>query len=640
MNFGFARFTRSSVLFSPAPGESSMAKITSLLMTPATLAIGLAALGWLDPFHCTVAAIGLLLTAVVGFYSVRPQCVGQFPDGTLDRGHRSFLWRRTQARASIYYWHIVGLMRGVLLLGVVITITFVASLAPGLQALVLDRDRTQIETKLEALEQAADWPAAADLIALRLERRTSHEWRRVLLLRQYECLVAAGSLASKEDAQAFFQRAAELAERESLNKDLAATHLERLGLQQALDGQRRMANDLADENSERKAELERMGQDVAASQRVNALAQCQLVASRSEVQQVRLDLTKLQAEIAKARSDRARAELEMLIDWGDSLEPGNPLRKAKYQAALALAESHGLDEAPPKARLSQLEQAMQKTQPAALPAGARAVLQNVDASTIPPLTIVDLAVQRPTGEAVPGLAAKDFRLTTDRSTRAPVVATSLATPSKPAQVVLLHDNSNSTSGAARTAANTGEADLLKQLQGVAQVKTIAFASKVSVVTEWSDDPAAASSALQQLALGGNTALRQALAQAIDELQQRDGPKAIVLFTDGRDTVGGPEMAELIARSRESGIAVHTIALETAELDREFLAAITQATGGVLLTASQVGDLPQRFRQAAEALRRPFYRLVFAEFPASHPWELVIGGTNAVRLAGRPSEPKQ
>jgi len=603
-------------LFSSTAGESPMAKMTALLMTPATLAVGLAALSWLDPFHCTVAAATLLLAALVGISTCLRNGQDPLSTGRLDRGHRSYIWSRTQTRASIYYRHVLGVMRGVLLLGVVIAASLVASLIPGLQALVLDRDRTEIELKLEALQQARDWPAAADLVASRLERRTSWPWRRVLLLRLYESLIAAGTVASNEDAQAFFQRAADLAEREGLNNDLVAAYLQRLGLQGALDRQKQIASDLAQKDSQREAELNRISAHIADSQRKNAAFHTQLAASRSQVQRLDSDLTKVRAEIARARNDRARAELATLIDWGDSLEPENPLRRAKYQAAQALAQNHGLDEAVAKARLSELQQALRKTQPAPLPAGARAVLQNVDASTIPPLTIVDLAVQCPTGEALPGLTAEGFRLTADTSSQSPLATACLATPLKPAQVVQLLDLSNSTAGAAHTAAKTGAADLPKQVQGVAQVKTIAFASKVLVVSEWSDDPAAASSAIQQLPLGGNTALRQALAQAIDELQHRDGPKAIVLFTDGRDTVGGPSMTDLIARCRKAGIVVHAIALETAELDRQSLAQITEATGGALLPAAQVAELPDRFRQAAEALRRPFYRLVFADFPSS------------------------
>ncbi len=632
--------SRTSTIFKSAPGESSMAKISSLLMTPATLAIGLTALRWLDLFHCVVAAVALLLTAVAGFFSVRGQHPDAFPRGTADRGYRSLLLRRTQARASIYYGHVVGLMRGVLLLGVVVIVSFVASLTPGLEALVLDRDRLQIETKLEALEEADDWSAAADLIETRLEHRASRQWRPVLLLRLYESLIAAGTIASSENAQAFFQRAADLAEREGLNKNLAATHLQRLGLQGALDHQKQIAGDLAQKDSQREAELRRMAADIAHAQSDSATVRTQLAASHSEVRRLDSDLTKLRSEMAKARSDRAQAELEMLIDCGDTLEPLSPLRKAKYQAALALAQSHGLDEAKAKARLSQLEQAVQKTLPAPLPAGARAVFHNIDAKTVSSLTILDLTVQHPTGEAVSGLAAKDFRLTAGTTSQLPLTTVCLATPSKSAQVILLLDHSNSTSGAALTAAKAGAADLIKQLQGVAQVRTLAFATTVSALSDWSDDPLATSSALQQLSPDGNTAFRQALKQAVGELQHRDGPKAIVLFTDGRDTVGGPEITESIARCRELGIAVHAIALETAELDRESLSAITQATGGVLLAAGQVGDLPQRFRQAAEALRRPFYRLVFAEFPVNQPWKLVIGGTNAVCLTDKPSEPKQ
>ena len=436
--------------------------------------------------------------------------------------------------------------------------------------MVLDRDRAEIELKLDALEQAHDWSAAAELIQSRLERRASRPWRHKLVVRWYEALIAAGTVRPKQEAAGFFERASELAEREGLNKDLAATHLERLNLSGALDRQTQTAMTLAQRDSQREAEVKRINAQAADSQREKGQLETLLLASRAEVQGFRQDLTKVQAEMAKTRSDRMRAEIEMLIDWGDTLQPENPLRKAKYQAAKALAQSHGLEDTATKDRLIALEQAIRTSQPADLPIGQARLIHRVDADTMPPLTVIDLTVHLSAGEAVLGLTAKDFRLTAETNTRAPLAAYCLTTPPKLAQLVLLFDRSNSTAGPRLAAAKTGAVALLKQLQGIANVKTIAFASQLSVVSDWSDEPAAAAPGLQQLSTDGNTALRRALGQATDELQGRDGPKAIVVFTDGRDTEGGPTMADLIARAQKAGIVVHAIALETAELDRDFL----------------------------------------------------------------------
>ena len=126
--------------------------------------------------------------------------------------------------------------------------------------------------------------------------------------------------------------------------------------------------------------------------------------------------------MAKARSDRVRAEIEMLIDWGDTLEPENPLRKAKYQAAQAFAQSHGLEDTQPKTAWSLWSKPF--GQPSLLPyrsATAR-LFHSVDADTMPPLTVIDLTVHLPTGEAVLGLTAKDFRLMAGTNTRAPLAA--------------------------------------------------------------------------------------------------------------------------------------------------------------------------------------------------------------------------
>ena len=53
---------------------------------------------------------------------------------------------------------------------------------------------------------------------------------------------------------------------------------------------------------------------------------------------------------------------------------------------------------------------MLRLSPAPLPAGSKAAVEHIDATTIPPLTIVDISIQQPTGATVLGLAEKDFRL--------------------------------------------------------------------------------------------------------------------------------------------------------------------------------------------------------------------------------------
>jgi Mg-chelatase subunit ChlD len=531
-------------------------------------------------------------------------------------------------------------LQGLALLGILTAISYAVSLTPGLSAIVLDRDRIQLETKLAALQEAGDWPAVATLIANRLERRASREWRDVLCQRLYDSLVAAGTAANREEAARFFRRALQVAQEHSLNPDLAAVNLDRLDLRHAYDSERQTNLDFAQKDLQHQAELKRVGTRATDTQRENAKLHVQISTRLAELQQLHRDLAKAQGEVAKALNDRARATFAMLIEWADSLDSTNPLRKAKYDAARALADRHRLDASLLTLHMAEWQRILANARPIDLPNGTRAVILRIDATSTPPLTVVDLAVYLPTGQTMPSLALKDFRLRTASRIENPLFIAGLTTHSQPIQVILLLDYSNSTAGPPMSAAVSGTAALLQQLQGIAAVKLMAFATQITTLADWTDDPASLSRRLQELPPGGNTALQQAIAQAIRDLQSRAGPKAIVMFTDGRDTVGGPTVPELTALCQKHGIAIHAVALETPDLDSDVLNQFTKATGGTLLPTAKVAELPQRFRDVATALRRPFYRLVFAASQPTEPSEIVIGGTNAIHIPAKetPSQP--
>ena len=602
------------------------------LVPPAILGIAMLVFGWFDAFHLTVATAAYVISSLLVLLARKTKSRIHPARGKIKRDTASLVnyvynpeneFRAELARAAA---------QGVVLIAAVALISWIASWVPGLQELILDRDRTKVELKLEALEQAGDWPAATDLITDRLKRRTSQRWREALQTRLYDGLVQAGAASTGDQSRAYFQQALELAEQYGLNKDLAATHLERLSLHGAVALEKQTAADLARQNVQHKGDYERLTSQLATAQREKDGRQTELTAAHAEADRLEQHLKQARSDEIKARANQARIQFATLIAWGDSLEPANPLRNAKYLEADTFAKQNALDRSMLDARFKEWEQAVARSHPAPLPTGTKGVVHRTDATTFPPLTIVDFSVQLPNGDPVPSLAAKDFTVRSGRTTFPPLAAYNLTPAHQPTQVVLLFDASISTRGPAQTSAKAGGTAMLQQLQGIAHVKAIAFATSLSVVSDWSNDLSIAAAGLQQLKADGNTALRQAISRAIDDLEGRNGPKAIILFTDGRDTVGGPTIADSIARSRKAGIAVHAVALETAELDRDSLAQITLATGGTLLPAGKAEELPQRFRDAAKALRRPFYRLVFVNQAAGEPWEIIGGGNNGVRLS--------
>ncbi|NLE61904.1 MAG: VWA domain-containing protein [Planctomycetes bacterium] len=611
--------------------------VPTRLVSLGLLVLAMTLLGWIDPFHLFIATIVVVIVELLALLSPQRASTRHVDRRKLERDRTDFVDFPSDQAKPVQGTPVRSAALGILMFAAVALVSWLASFVPGLEALAFDRDRAETELKIDALQEAGDSAAAADLITARLQRRTSREWHRILVDQLYECLIAAGTAASGDQAEVFFRQAIELAEQNQLDDQLASTHIDRLNLRGSVDRQAKTVLDLARADQERQAEIHQLTSQMADACRQRDELESQLAASRQETEGLQRNLTQTQADLTKNQEDRAEALLSLLVDWGDSMEPSNPLKCAKYREAETIAKQHGLPTTLVDARLTDLDKAIARLQPASLPSGVQAVVQHIDASAAAPLTIVDLALRLPTGNPVTDLAVKDFRLhLVDGTVVDPLVVDQQIAVADAMQIVFLFDHSNSTGGLHLAAAKAGGAGMLNHLQGMAQVRIISFATDLSVIADWTSDLPASIPNLEKLSIAGNTALLQAIAQAAADLAGRSGPKAIILFTDGRDNVGGPSIAELTARCQQAGIVVHAIALETAELDRDSLAQVTLATGGLLLPASNADELPKRFRQAAEALQQSYYRLVF---PASLStgWEIIIGGENAVRVSNRTSE---
>ena len=264
---------------------------------------GIATLRWLDTFHLTAAAILLLMAEVARRLAPVPAASYRSRRTTIDRPAARPDLFQDDGNANNRHEVIRGLLQGLALLGLLAAISSVISVTPGLAAMVLDRDRVQLETKLAALQEAGDWRAAAALISHRLERCASREWRNLLYQRQYDSLISAGTAAAKrEEAEPFFQQALQVARDHGLNPDLAVANLDRVHLRHAYDRQRQSALDLR-KGPQRQAELNRAGAQAANTLRQNADLQAQIEAGRAEIERLRQYLTNTQSDMAKAVAD-------------------------------------------------------------------------------------------------------------------------------------------------------------------------------------------------------------------------------------------------------------------------------------------------------------------------------------------------
>jgi Ca-activated chloride channel family protein len=171
-----------------------------------------------------------------------------------------------------------------------------------------------------------------------------------------------------------------------------------------------------------------------------------------------------------------------------------------------------------------------------------------------PLTVTDRA-----GRPIPHLRREQFRLYEDNVEQR---IDALLTEAVPFHVMLLID----TSGSVR--------EHLDQIQGAAmefvrllrpddQVMVVTFATRVNVECDFSQDRMVLYDAIRGIRGGGGTRIYSAVDFALRRFQSIEGRKAIVLFSDGIDSMGRRSTGDgTLSRAEESGVLIYPIWYDT------------------------------------------------------------------------------
>jgi Flp pilus assembly protein TadB/Mg-chelatase subunit ChlD len=253
------------------------------------------------------------------------------------------------------------------------------------------------------------------------------------------------------------------------------------------------------------------------------------------------------------------------------------------------------------------------------------------AATTDPASITDLAVRQDTvtftvSVAVPpGTALLPQRtqvLVAGRLVEAHVTAA--ATSSGQARVaVLVVDTSGSMGPGGIAAARDAANGYLSRVAADVKVGLVSFADRPHVVTAPTTDRTALRSGLAQLRSKGETSLYDAVQTAV----QLAGPGgAVVVLSDGADTVSRAALGDALVRVQASKARVSTVAFRTQDGVRGPLTQIARAGGGRVVAASGASDLAAAFADAAAAL--PAQLSVSAFLPDNLPG----GQTLEVRVA--------
>ncbi len=232
---------------------------------------------------------------------------------------------------------------------------------------------------------------------------------------------------------------------------------------------------------------------------------------------------------------------------------------------------------------------------------AQVVINQIDVSQFPSVKLF-VSVLDSSGKMVRGLGEKDFLVREDEVEQSPVqVATQL--PSIASTLVM--DTSGSMKraiGDAQRAATT----YADNVRAEDEVLIIDFSDKVKVVQSFTSSKPPLRAAIGAMKARGNTALYDAVFEAVRSFGDKKGRKVAIVLTDGRDDDGTGKVLsvktveQVIAAAREVNVPVFTIGLGT-DVDEAILTKIAVESGGRYFPSPSPADLENLYREIGAQL---------------------------------------
>lgn len=272
-----------------------------------------------------------------------------------------------------------------------------------------------------------------------------------------------------------------------------------------------------------------------------------------------------------------------------------------YDRALIQARVYGLDSA------TIVRERSAVGEPKILPSGTTSRIRRV--TRVTGGLQVDFQVLSSGGEFLSGLDAASFTLTTADDIPLHYCVTHGSSLFATQSVAICLDCSDSMAGDKLSSARQATQHLLEHMPPGSRCRLFTFGNDVQVTTPWTTDRDVLKEAAGQIRTSGRTALFRALTIASTELADRPGRRHLILCTDGRDSVGGMTESEVVARCRQSQIALHTVGIAGGDVDLALLERLAVTTGGTSQTAANPGAIAASFLELSKQLTEPVYQLV-------------------------------
>ncbi|MDH5714464.1 MAG: VWA domain-containing protein, partial [Candidatus Aminicenantes bacterium] len=173
------------------------------------------------------------------------------------------------------------------------------------------------------------------------------------------------------------------------------------------------------------------------------------------------------------------------------------------------------------------------------------------------LVLLDVTVTDKRDKYISGMNKDDFSVYEDGALQA---ITHFTREGRPLVIGLLLDSSGSMGGLKIVRAKEGAKKFIRTLKDDEEAFFIDFDSKVKVLQDFTSDKGELLTAIDSSYAEGTTNLNVALWEGIKKLEDKTGKKAIILLSDGEDTVQEMTEAQVLEAAKRAEVKIYSIGI--------------------------------------------------------------------------------
>ena len=235
------------------------------------------------------------------------------------------------------------------------------------------------------------------------------------------------------------------------------------------------------------------------------------------------------------------------------------------------------------------------------------------------LVTLDVTVTDKRDKYISGLDEDDFRVYEDGALQA---VSHFTREERPLVIGLLLDSSGSMEGLKIVRAKEGAKKFIRTLKDDEEAFFIDFDSEVKVLQDFTSDKGKLLTAIDSAYAEGATAMNLALWEGIKKLEDKTGRKAIILLSDGYDTVQEMTEDQVLEAAKRAEVKIYSIGIiekwltlpapfrrqtpfEEKGLGEIVLKSLSDWTGGEAFFPQSIGRLDEIYLQIARELRSQY-----------------------------------